>query len=68
MLSHGFPARALRIQPWVQLFVSCAYTREAAANAARKESALKIIVEVVVTGVVKGRRGLGWAWASTPDV
>lgn len=25
-LLHGFPARALRIQPWVQSFVSCAYT------------------------------------------
>ena len=51
------------MQPWVQSFVSCAHTCETAANAARTERALKIIVEdVVVTGVGEGRQ----RWAEAP--
>ena len=42
------------MQPWVQSFVSCAHTCETAANAARTERALKIIVEDVV--VTEDRR------------
>ena len=45
------------MQVWVQSFVSCAHTCETAANAARTERALKIIIEEVV--VRESGKGVG---------